>query len=147
MEEKGKYKEIIKQYQPTIDSVIKTIRIHYKKADIKKIQRAYEYAVNSHGDQKRESGEPYIMHPVHVAEILADMTLDGDTIIAGLLHDVLEDTDVTYDMLKKEFGESVAEMVDGVTKLKTLKYTSKEETEVENYRRMFVAMADRKSVV
>lgn len=133
--------EIIKKLQFNIDNIIKTVKENYKKADTKRIQRAFEYAIFSHADQKRESGEPYMVHPVHVSEILASMSLDDDTIIAGLLHDVLEDTDVTYEDLVKEFGESVAEMVNGVTKLKTLTYTNQEEAEVENYRRMFVAMA------
>lgn len=134
-------KKIIKDYQPQINEIIKTIRKNYKKADNKKIQQAFQYAVISHAKQKRESGEPYVMHPIYVARILADMTLDDDTVIAGLLHDVLEDTEATFETLEKEFGKSIAIMVDGVTKLKTLKYTSAEETEIENYRRMFVAMA------
>ena len=141
MAEEDKSKEIIKQYQSSVDNIIKTVKENYKKADTKKIQKAFEYAVIAHGKQERESGEPYIMHPVYVSQILADMTLDDDTIVAGLLHDVLEDTEINYDVLKKDFGESIANMVDGVTKLKTLKYTSQEETEVENYRRMFIAMA------
>lgn len=105
-------KEIIKKYQSDINNIIKTVRVNYKKADIRKIQKAYEYAVVSHADQKRETGEPYIIHPIYVAQILADMTLDEETIIAGILHDVLEDTEVKYEDLEKEFGESIADMVD-----------------------------------
>ena len=131
----------IKQYQNDVNRIIKTVRENYKRADGKKIQNAFELAAIAHDDQKRATGEPYIMHPVYVSQILADMKLDDDTIIAGLLHDVLEDTDVSFEELEKEFGTSVAEMVDGVTKLKGLEYTTKEENEIENYRRMFIAMA------
>ena len=134
-------KEIFKKYQNDVNEVIKITREHYKKSDGRKIMKAYQYAVDHHALQKRETGEPYIIHPIYVAKILAEMTLDDETVIAGLLHDVLEDTNVSYEEIEKEFGKSIADMVDGVTKLKTLKYTSKEEAEVENYRRMFIAMA------
>lgn len=92
------------------------------------------------GDQKRRSGEPYIIHPLQVAYILASLELDTDTICAALLHDVVEDTETTHEDLINEFGESVAEMVDGVTKLGKLQYTTKEEQQVEDYRKMFLAM-------
>lgn len=92
------------------------------------------------GDQKRKSGEPYIIHPIQVAYILASLELDTDTICAALLHDVVEDTDTTNEDLVKEFGAPVAEMVDGVTKLGKLQYTTKEEQQVEDYRKMFLAM-------
>lgn len=92
------------------------------------------------GDQKRKSGEPYIIHPLQVAYILATLELDTDTICAALLHDVVEDTETTHEDLINEFGESVAEMVDGVTKLGKLQYTTKEEQQVEDYRKMFLAM-------
>lgn len=92
------------------------------------------------GDQKRKSGEPYIIHPLQVAYILASLELDTDTICAALLHDVVEDTETTHEDLINEFGESVAEMVDGVTKLGKLQYTTKEEQQVEDYRKMFLAM-------
>ena len=92
------------------------------------------------GDQKRKSGEPYIIHPVQVAYTLAGLELDTDTICAALLHDVVEDTDTTNEDLVKEFGAPVAEMVDGVTKLGKLQYTTKEEQQVEDYRKMFLAM-------
>ena len=92
------------------------------------------------GDQKRKSGEPYISHPIQVAYVLAGLELDTDTICAALLHDVVEDTETTHEDLIKEFGEPVAEMVDGVTKLGKLQYTTKEEQQVEDYRKMFLAM-------
>ena len=92
------------------------------------------------GDQKRKSGEPYIIHPVQVAYILAGLELDTDTICAALLHDVVEDTEATHEDIVAEFGQTVADMVDGVTKLGKLQYTSKEEQQVEDYRKMFLAM-------
>ena len=108
--------------------------------DTKIIQKAYNYAVEHHGDQKRKSGEPYIVHPVNVAYTIADLGLDEKTICAALLHDVVEDTDATLEDIENEFGKEIAEMVDGVTKLKQIKYASIEEHQVENYRKMFLAM-------
>lgn len=104
-------RKIIKKYQTDINDIIKIVKGHYKKSDIKKIQKAYEYAIIFHGEKKRETGEPYIIHPIYVAKILANMSLDDETIIAGLLHDVIEDTKATYDDIKREFGKSVADMV------------------------------------
>ena len=127
-------------YEYGIDDVIKRARENNKHIDGKKILRAYNFALGKHGDQKRKSGEPYIIHPVQVAYILAGLELDTDTICAALLHDVVEDTDVTREELEKEFGPQIAAMVDGVTKLGKLQYTSKEEQQVENYRKMFLAM-------
>ena len=124
----------------SIDDVLKLAKEKNRQVDSKKIIRAYEYAKEKHGDQKRRSGEPYIIHPVQVAYILAGLEMDTDTICAALLHDVVEDTDTTNEDLVKEFGESVAEMVDGVTKLGKLQYTTKEEQQVEDYRKMFLAM-------
>ena len=126
-----------------IDEVIKLAKEKNRHIDGKKILRAYNYALGKHGDQKRKSGEPYIIHPVQVAYILAGLELDTDTICAALLHDVVEDTEVTNEDLVKEFGQSIADMVDGVTKLGKLQYTSKEEQQVENYRKMFLAMRKR----
>ncbi len=102
--------------------------------------KAYTYAKNKHGDQLRRSGEPYIIHPVQVAYTLATLELDENTICAALLHDVLEDTQTTKEELSKDFNQEVAEMVDGVTKLNKLSYVSVEEQQVENYRKMFLAM-------
>ena len=124
----------------TIEDIVSIIKKHNKRANVKKILKAYEFAYNAHKDQKRESGEPYIIHPVNVAEILANLELDDDTICAALLHDVIEDTSVTRDDISKEFGEEVTELIDGVTKLKSLTYTDKEEQQMENYRKMFLAM-------
>ena len=123
-----------------IQDIISRKKAVSRRVDAKKIMRAYDFAVKYHGDQKRNSGEPYIIHPLHVAYTLADMGLDEDTLSAALLHDVVEDTEATYEDLKKEFGQEVADMVAGVTKLNTLQFATLEETQVENYRKMFLAM-------
>ncbi len=107
---------------------------------LRRLQKLIIMLSLSIGDQKRKSGEPYIIHPLQVAYILATLELDTDTICAALLHDVVEDTETTHEDLINEFGESVAEMVDGVTKLGKLQYTTKEEQQVEDYRKMFLAM-------
>lgn len=105
------------------------------------IERAYRKAEQMHEGQMRKSGEPYFIHPMEVAKILADLGMDENTIIAGLLHDAVEDTPYTQDSLRAEFGEEVALLVDGVTKLGTLVYESKEERQAENLRKMFLAMS------
>ncbi len=105
------------------------------------IKKAYQYALRAHAGQKRISGEPYISHPLEVAFILADLELDLITIVAALLHDVLEDTPCQYEEIEKEFGEEVAYLVDGVTKLSRMEFRSKEEHQAETWRKMFIAMA------
>ena len=124
----------------TIGQVIAKKKEVSKRVDSKLIMKAYNYAVEKHGDQKRNSGEPYIIHPLQVAYILAGMGLDEQTICAALLHDVVEDTDATNQDLINIFGNEIAEMVSGVTKLSTVKFETLEETQVENYRKMFLAM-------
>lgn len=124
----------------TIDELIDLMKKNNKKCDTKLIRKAYEYAKEKHGDQLRKSGEPYIIHPLQVAYILANIGLDDSTICAALLHDVAEDTAITIKDIEKDFSPEIAEMVDGVTKLGNLKYTSAEEQQVENYRKMFLAM-------
>ena len=123
-----------------IKDVISELKNHNKRSDSKLVNRAYQYAKLHHGDQKRLSGEEYIIHPVQVAYTLATLGLDDATICAALMHDLLEDTDVTLDDLKREFSEEIAEMVNGVTKLGKINYVSAEEQQVENYRKMFLAM-------
>ena len=119
----------IKHYHPSAD-------------DLELIERGYEFAKASHGDQKRKSGEPYIIHPLHTALILADLELDKESIMAGLLHDVMEDTTVTREQMIKEFGVEITDLVDGVTKLTKLDYDmDKVEEQAENLRKMFLAMA------
>lgn len=124
----------------TIEDILQKMKKNKGKSDAKLIKRAYEFAKAKHGEQLRKSGEPYIIHPVQVAYILADLGLDDSTICAALLHDIAEDTDVTIEGIEKEFSKEVSELVDGVTKLDAIKYTSAEEQQVENYRKMFLAM-------
>ncbi|WP_425423362.1 RelA/SpoT family protein [Shimazuella kribbensis] len=110
--------------------------------DVALLEKAYNYAEKAHDGQLRKSGEPYILHPVAVTEILMDLQMDSSTLIAGLLHDVVEDTGVTLAQISEEFGETVASLVDGLTKLKKeFKFRSNAEHQAENYRKMFIAMA------
>ena len=125
----------------SIEDIISLVKQKKRWADTKLIVKAYNYAKEKHGTQCRKSGEPYIIHPVQVAYILADIGLDEATICAALLHDVVEDTEVTHEDLVRDFGEEIATMVAGVTKLGELRYqASTEEHQVENYRKMFLAM-------
>ena len=122
--------------------LITSVRKYHPSTDISMIQKAYEVAREAHKDQKRKSGEPYIIHPLCVGIILADLELDKETIVAGLLHDAVEDTWMTYEEVEKEFGSEVALLVDGVTKLGQLNYSKdKVELQAENLRKMFLAMA------
>lgn len=125
-------------YKELINSVLK----YHPSTDISMIEKAYKVASEAHEGQKRKSGEPYIIHPLCVAIILADLELDKETIVAGLLHDAVEDTWMTYEEVEKEFGSEVALLVDGVTKLGQLSYSAdKVEVQAENLRKMFLAMA------
>ena len=122
--------------------LIRSVRKYHPSDDISMIEKAYRVASEAHHDQKRKSGEPYIIHPLCVAIILADLELDKETIVAGLLHDVVEDTSITSEQLREEFGEEVEELVEGVTKLGRLNYKAdKVEVQAENLRKMFLAMA------
>src|SRR5690625_4339547 len=125
-----------------LEDLMQKILSYNPNSDIEKIKKAYNYADQAHDGQLRNSGEEYIIHPIAVATILAELNMDDDTIIAGLLHDVLEDTDVTYEQMTEEFGEDVTKLVDGVTKLKKIKYKSKQENQAENLRKMVLAMAN-----
>ena len=125
-------------YKELINSVLK----YHPSTDISMIEKAYKVASEAHEGQKRKSGEPYLIHPLCVAIILADLELDKETIVAGLLHDAVEDTWMTYEEVEKEFGSEVALLVDGVTKLGQLSYSAdKVEVQAENLRKMFLAMA------
>ena len=122
--------------------LIRTVEKYHPSDDHSMIEKAYRVAKEMHKDQKRKSGEPYIVHPICVAIILADLEMDKETIVAGLLHDVVEDTPMTMQKLREEFGEEVALLVDGVTKLGQLSYDAdKIEVQAENLRKMFLAMA------
>ena len=124
-----------------IDLVIKKVRAYNPKADLKELQRAYEVAEAAHAGQKRKSGEDFIEHPVAVADILADLHLDTTTLVAALLHDTVEDTDLTLDAIRQEFGDDVAHIVDGLTKLDKFEFQTREQEQAENVRKMIVAMA------
>ncbi len=124
------------------EDLVRCIKKYHPSDDLSLIRRAFETARDAHKGQKRKSGEPYIIHPVHVAIILANLELDKESIIAGILHDVVEDTDMTLDDVKAIFGEEVALLVDGVTKLTQLSWSKdKLELQAENLRKMFLAMA------
>ena len=130
----------MKEKEITIQDIIAKRKEHSRKVDTKLIMKAYNLADGKHKNQCRKSGEPYIIHPMNVAYILADIGLDDETICAALLHDTVEDTDVTNEDIVREFGEDIANMVAGVTKLNKLQFTSIEEQQVEDYRKMFLAM-------
>lgn len=124
---------------PTIKDLIELARRTNNVADCNRIRKAYRYAKEKHKDQKRKSGEPYIIHPLNVAYIVAQMGLDSATICAALLHDVVEDTDTVYENIEEEFSSEIAELVEGVTKLTNI-FKSPEERQAENYKKLFNAM-------
>ena len=119
----------------------RTIRGYNISADFKKIREAFEYAETHHGSQMRRDGTPYITHPLNVAQIVAEMRLDSESIQAALLHDCIEDTDSTYEDIAKRFGTTVADIVEGVTKLTRVHCTTMEEEQMENLRKMLFAMS------
>ena len=123
------------------ESMKKAIARHAPYVDMAVIDRAVQYAANKHEGQKRKDGSPYIIHPLAVAEIVAEIGLDTDAILGALLHDCLEDTDSTYDDIARQFGQTVAELVEGVTKLTRVEYSTLEEQQMENLRKMFMAMS------
>ena len=122
-------------------SMMQAITRYAPSADLEVIQRAYEYADEKHKNQLRKSGELYIIHPLAVAEIVAEIGLDTDAIVAALLHDCLEDTDASFEEISRMFGETVANLVEGVTKLTRVQYSTMEEQQMENLRKMFMAMS------
>lgn len=124
-----------------VEQLLEKASEYLKADDLKRIQEAYDFADKAHHGQLRKSGEPYILHPLAVAEILVNMHMDGTSITAALLHDVVEDTTVSLDAVKEHFGNTCAMLVDGLTKLEKIKFKTKEEQQNENYRKMFVAMA------
>ena len=127
---------------PTLNDLLAKFKEYSPNQDTSLIEKAYHFAQNAHKDQKRESGEPYFTHCCHVANILMDFNLDADTICAGLLHDTVEDTKITLEDLRKEFNKEIAHMVQGVTKISDLKFSSTDEETVENWRKMLIAVAE-----
>ncbi len=120
--------------------LISKIKGHIPHIDEQRIHDAYDIATEAHEGQKRRDGSDYVTHPIAVAEIVADMELDTDSVVAALLHDCIEDTECGYDKIKSKFGKEVADIVEGVSKLTRMPYTSKEEAQIENLRKMFLAM-------
>lgn len=125
----------------TAQEVIALCLTYMNSEHVKFVNKAYEYAANAHKEQMRKSGEEYIIHPIQVAGILAEINMDPVTVATGFLHDVIEDTEYTYDDIKEEFSEEVADLVEGVTKLGKFKFNSKREHQAENHRKMILAMA------
>ncbi|MEC0248398.1 RelA/SpoT family protein [Paenibacillus chitinolyticus] len=124
-----------------IEQLLEKAAQYFKETELNRIKEAYEFAEQAHHGQVRKSGEPYILHPLAVADILVDMQMDVTSIIAALLHDVVEDTTVSLEAVQDKFGRTCAMLVDGLTKLERIKFKTKEEQQNENYRKMFVAMA------
>ncbi len=124
-----------------LENLISRIEQYNPEADLQLVVKAYSFAQSAHDGQVRNSGENFFVHPFNVALILADMNMDNATIIAGLLHDVIEDTDISYEVIAEEFSVEIADLVDGVTKLKKLQYKTKQENQAENLRKMVMAMA------
>lgn len=125
----------------TLDNLLNAIKSYYPDANLALVEKAYHFAEHAHRNQKRSSGEPYIVHPTEVAITLAEMHLDLHSIITGLLHDTVEDTHATMEEIEKEFGKDVADLVDGVTKLSKITFRTTEEKQAENFRKMIMAMA------
>ena len=125
-----------------LENLLLKIEQYNPQADLGLIVKAHNFAQSAHAGQTRNSGENFFVHPLNVAMILADLNMDTATIIAGLLHDVIEDTEITYDTIAEEFGVEIADLVEGVTKLKKLQYKTKQENQAENLRKMVLAMAN-----
>ena len=124
-----------------IQEILDKVSAHNPDADLELIQKAYVYAATAHAGQTRLSGEPYLSHPLAVADTLAEMGFDESTVVAGLLHDTVEDTKATLEELDENFGEDVADIVDGVTKISMIPFENKEEAQAENIRKMILAMS------
>ena len=126
-------------YANEVNELLRVARANHPKSDLSLIERAFEAAELAHRDQKRKSGDPYITHPIAVAQILAELGIGPTTLAAALLHDTVEDTDYTLDMLRADFGDEIAMLVDGVTKLDKVKFG--DHAQAETVRKMVVAMS------
>ena len=131
----------MESYTEHYDSLMATLDKYMPGKDRTIILQAIEYAENKHSAQKRKDGSPYIIHPLAVAEIIAEMGLDTDAILGALLHDCIEDTDASFEDIARRFGTTTAELVEGVTKLTRANFSSSEERQMENLRKMFMAMS------
>ncbi len=128
-------------FEQHYEAMMEAIRTYVPNTDLETVERAVQYAAEKHKDQKRKDGSPYIIHPLAVAEIVAEIGLDTDAIVAALLHDCIEDTSASFDEISRLFGSTVAELVEGVTKLTRVEFSTREEQQVENLRKMFMAMS------
>ena len=133
--------EVLVHYQD-YEELKRMMRESGRDYDTQLIEKAYNLASEAHGDQRRVSGVPYILHPTSVACILVDLGMDSETVVAALLHDAVEDTDVTLEEIIKLFGDEIAHLIDGVTKLKKIPYSNREVRQAENIRKMLIAMSD-----
>src|SRR3978361_1318951 len=124
-----------------LDQLLSEVASYHPGADLQMVRRAYQFAAAAHDGQTRKSGDPYVTHPLAVAQIIAELKLDVSSICAGLLHDCVEDTSATVEQLSATFGKEIAYLVDGVTKLGKLPYSTREEQQAENFRKMLLAMA------
>src|SRR5438132_7984729 len=135
------------EHQDLVDQLVADVGAYKPDVDRPLLERAFAFAARAHEGQQRRSGEPFIEHPFAVARILAELHLDEETLAAALLHDVVEDTGIEGDQLKAEFGDEIAKLVDGVTKLTRIQFQSREHAEAENYRKMILAMAQDERVI
>ena len=119
--------------------LINKVKSYNKFLNIEKLDKAYHFAIKAHANQKRDSGDPYSNHPIAVANILTDLKLDSATVTTGLLHDTIEDTHATYETIKNEFGEEVADLVDGVTKISVIENQASSKSKAENFRKLILA--------
>ena len=126
---------------PAIDTFSERLASYLGPDQVNLVRRAYYYAEQAHDGQRRRSGEPYVTHPLAVANILADMHMDHQSLMAAMLHDVIEDTGIAKEALTAQFGETVAELVDGVSKLTQMQFETKAEAQAENFQKMAMAMA------
>lgn len=126
---------------PGIEALAERLSTYLGPEQVNLVRRAYFYAEQAHDGQRRRSGEPYVTHPLAVASILADMHMDHQSLMAAMLHDVIEDTGIAKEALSQQFGETVAELVDGVSKLTQMNFETKAEAQAENFQKMAMAMA------
>src|SRR5918996_5862218 len=139
--------EVTEKHKDLVDELLAAVSEYNPGADRELLARAFAYAAAHHEGQLRRSGEEFIRHPGSVAKVCAEIRLDEETVAAALLHDVVEDTGVTLDDVRAEFGEEIAQLVEGVTKLARIQFQSREQAQAENYRKMIVAMADDPRVI
>ena len=129
------------------NDLINKVKIYYKFLNPERLDKAFNFAIRAHKNQKRASGDPYSVHPIEVANILTELKLDSATITTGLLHDTIEDTFATYETIKSEFGDEVAELVNGVTKISVFENTAGSNSKVENFRKLILATSKDLSLI